>query len=78
MPLGAGSALKLTTAHYLTPSGYTINERGIEPDAVVNFRSDLASQYGGANGTVGVDDDLQLSYALESLGFRAIALSQAQ
>jgi C-terminal processing protease CtpA/Prc len=61
----------------LTPSGTTINERGIDPDAVVNFRSDLASQYGGPDGTVRVEDDLQLSYALERLGYQAIALSQA-
>src|SRR5690606_3526222 len=32
MPLGGGSALKLTTSHYLTPSGRSINGSGVEPD----------------------------------------------
>jgi carboxyl-terminal processing protease len=78
VPLGAGSALKLTTAHYLTPSGATINERGIEPDMVVDFVSDLGRQYGGADAGVGIEDDPQLRSALAGLGFKAIALSQAK
>ncbi|NNL94895.1 MAG: hypothetical protein HKO64_04685 [Xanthomonadales bacterium] len=32
-----GAALKLTTAHYYTPSGATIHERGIEPDIEVDL-----------------------------------------
>ncbi len=78
VPLGAGSALKLTTAHYLTPSGATINGRGIEPDTVVEYARDLRSQYGSTGSRVAVADDLQLSHALESLGYEAIALSQAR
>lgn len=35
MPLGDGRAIKLTTAHYLTPSGRFIHGQGIEPDIVV-------------------------------------------
>jgi carboxyl-terminal processing protease len=35
IPLEDGSALRLTTAHYYTPSGRTINEKGIIPDYVV-------------------------------------------
>jgi carboxyl-terminal processing protease len=35
IPLEDGSALRLTTALYYTPSGTTINEKGIEPDVVV-------------------------------------------
>ena len=33
--LGDGSALKLTTAVYLTPNGTDINKKGITPDIVV-------------------------------------------
>jgi carboxyl-terminal processing protease len=35
MPLEDGSALRLTTAKYYTPSHKVIHERGITPDAVV-------------------------------------------
>ena len=77
VPLGAGSALKLTTALYLTPSGATINERGIDPDIAVDYSADLARQYGGSSSDVGIEDDSQLRSALESLGYQAIALSQA-
>jgi carboxyl-terminal processing protease len=35
VPLGAQGALKLTTARYYTPSGRSIQAKGIEPDVVV-------------------------------------------
>jgi carboxyl-terminal processing protease len=35
LPLGDGSALKLTTAKYYTPSHKVIHERGITPDIIV-------------------------------------------
>ena len=35
IPLDDGSALRLTTALYFTPSGVTINDKGINPDVVV-------------------------------------------
>jgi carboxyl-terminal processing protease len=35
MPLSAGRALKITTSRYYTPSGESINEKGIRPDVVV-------------------------------------------
>ena len=78
VPLGAGSALKLTTAHYLTPSGVTINGRGIDPDRVVELAAGSRIQYQGPGGGVAIGDDIQLSQALASLGFEAIALSQVQ
>jgi len=77
VPLGAGSALKLTTAHYLTPAGTKINGRGIEPDIVVR-NVDPKVQYRGSGGLVAIDEDRQLSFALQSLGYEAIALSQAE
>ena len=36
MPLGNNTALKLTTARYYTPSGRSIQAKGIEPDIVVD------------------------------------------
>jgi carboxyl-terminal processing protease len=35
IPLRDGSAVKLTTAHYYTPNGRMIHEKGIEPDIAV-------------------------------------------
>ena len=35
MPLDDGRAIKLTTAHYFTPSGRSIHGEGIEPDMLV-------------------------------------------
>ena len=34
-PLADGAAIKITTAHYLTPSHRDINLKGIEPDVAV-------------------------------------------
>jgi carboxyl-terminal processing protease len=36
IPLGSDGALRLTTARYYTPSGRSIQAKGIEPDAVVD------------------------------------------
>ena len=36
LPLGNGSALKLTTARYYTPSGTSIQARGIVPDITLD------------------------------------------
>ena len=43
LPLGDEGALKLTTARYYTPSGRSIQAKGIEPDVVVleNIPNDL-------------------------------------
>jgi len=43
LPLGENGALKLTTARYYTPSGRSIQARGIEPDLTVleNIPADL-------------------------------------
>jgi carboxyl-terminal processing protease len=35
IPLGANGAIRLTTARYYTPSGRSIQAKGIEPDVVV-------------------------------------------
>jgi len=44
IPLKDGSALRLTTASYLTPSGKFIKNQGITPDIVVELREDEAQQ----------------------------------
>jgi len=35
IPLRDGQALKLTTSRYFTPSGVSINKRGLEPDVLL-------------------------------------------
>lgn len=44
IPLLDGSALKLTTAAYLTPTGGSIDEEGIEPDIKVDEDPDVQKQ----------------------------------
>ncbi|MBM7624163.1 S41 family peptidase [Sporohalobacter salinus] len=40
IPLGDGSALKLTTARYYTPDERYINEKGLEPDIKIKYNPD--------------------------------------
>jgi carboxyl-terminal processing protease len=77
MPLGEGTAIKLTTSRYLTPSGRSINGSGIQPDVVVSS-TDPHRQYRGANGRVPLGEDAQLLEALRLISYESIALSSAQ
>ena len=76
MPLGEGTAIKLTTSHYLTPSGRSINGLGIEPDVVVH-NADANAQYRGASGAVSLRDDSQLFEALRLISYDSIAQTAA-
>ncbi|MDD5770691.1 MAG: S41 family peptidase, partial [Candidatus Omnitrophica bacterium] len=42
IPLGDGSALRLTTSHYFTPSGKIIHGKGITPDIPVEAKKEAA------------------------------------
>jgi carboxyl-terminal processing protease len=46
IPLSDGSALRLTTARYYTPSGRVIQENGIEPDIIVEMKPRLEKKDG--------------------------------
>jgi carboxyl-terminal processing protease len=70
VPLGKGSAIKLTTSRYLTPSGRSINGTGIDPDVVVHARAD--QQYRGDSGPTERKDDPQLLEALRLISYDAI------
>jgi carboxyl-terminal processing protease len=76
MPLGEGTAIKLTTSHYLTPSGRSINGLGIEPDVVVH-NADANAQYRGTGGPVSLRDDSQLFEALRLISYDSIAQTAA-
>ena len=58
-PLPDGAAIKITTAHYLTPSRRDINLRGIDPDVRVDENRD--ARFGE------IDSDAQLRAALALL-----------
>ena len=55
-PLEDGSAIKITTQHYYTPSGFDLHGKGIEPDETVELNE-------GA--VFGTDTDNQLQKAIE-------------
>lgn len=57
-PLPDGAAIKITTAHYLTPNNHDINLRGINPDVAVEENHDARF------GDVGKDAQLQAAMAL--------------
>ncbi len=62
VPLGDGSAIKLTTAHYYTPSGFDLHEKGITPDVEVELAEELKTQ-----AVVEITEDNQIQAAVEAL-----------
>lgn len=58
LPLGDGTAVKITTQHYYPPSGYDLHKVGIKPDVEVDLNE-------GAK--IGTDSDNQLSAAIDIL-----------
>ena len=68
LPLGDGSALKLTSAYYYTPKGRNIHEKGIEPDVVVDaVGEDETKDNDSVNAGDQEPEDLQLKKAEEIL-----------
>lgn len=62
IPLGDGTAIKLTTSRYYIPSGVCIHEIGIKPDVVVELDEDLKNE-----AVVELDEDNQLAAAIKAL-----------
>lgn len=62
IPLGDGSAIKITTAHYYTPSGFDLHGKGITPDVSVELDEKLKTQ-----AVVKPEEDNQLQKAVEVL-----------
>ena len=58
LPLGDGTAVKITKQHYYPPSGYDLHKVGIKPDLEVDLNE-------GAK--IGTDSDNQLSAAIDIL-----------
>ncbi len=62
IPFTDGDAIKITTAHYFTPSGYDLHGKGLEPDVEEELSEDLAGR-----ATVELTEDNQVQKALEVL-----------
>lgn len=75
MPLSKGRAIKLTTSHYYTPSGDSINEVGVTPDVFVEG----LPEYPGLSISFGLDlvGDEQLREAIAQLNTDRILHSSA-
>ena len=58
LPLGDGSAVKITTQHYYTPNGFDLHGKGIEPDVTVEP---------GDEDEIGGEKDAQLDAALKAV-----------
>ncbi|HUX73384.1 MAG TPA: S41 family peptidase [Steroidobacteraceae bacterium] len=73
MPLPGGGALKLTTSLYYTPSGVSINHKGIAPDIELPRDSHAL----GAPQPAGARADPQVKRALEELRLQSVAARAA-
>ena len=62
IPLDNGTAIKMTTAHYYTPSGFDLHGKGIEPDVEVELDASLVNET-----EISHDEDNQLQEALKVL-----------
>ena len=62
IPLGDGTAIKLTTSNYFTPNDFDLHGKGIEPDVVVELDEALKSK-----AVIPLEEDNQLQAAIEAL-----------
>ncbi len=62
IPLGDGTAIKLTTSRYFIPSGVCIHETGVTPDVKVELDDELANK-----AVITHEEDNQLAAAIEAL-----------
>lgn len=62
MPLGDGTAVKLTVAHYFTPGGFDLHGKGLEPDVEVELNEELKTK-----AVIEPEEDNQLQKAIEVL-----------
>lgn len=68
MPLSQGRAMKITTSRYFTPSGASIQDKGITPDVVLEGPEPAVVELGGAEAARRLlEQDREVRAALESL-----------
>ncbi|MDK2967294.1 S41 family peptidase [Lacrimispora sp.] len=61
-PLDKGTAIKMTVAHYYTPSGFDLHGKGLQPDVVVELKEELKSKI-----KIEHEEDNQLIEAIQAL-----------
>ncbi|RFZ76339.1 S41 family peptidase [Lacrimispora amygdalina] len=61
-PLDNGTAIKMTVAHYYTPSGFDLHKKGLEPDVPVELKEELKTKI-----KIEHDEDNQLTEAINAL-----------
>jgi carboxyl-terminal processing protease len=78
MPLSGGRALKLTTSHYYTPSGASLDHRGIVPDVTLDGAEQPAADLDppGATPTL-APRDVAVGLALQALRRMRVATGNA-
>ena len=76
MPLSKGRAIKLTTSRFYTPSGASIQDRGIFPDIVVEENRKLSDVRFNAH--TDREHDAQLMEALSLLQPKRVMQSKAE
>jgi carboxyl-terminal processing protease len=74
MPLAHGGAVKLTTSRYFTPSGASIQGKGIVPDVLEEGAGDAPAALDGEGPVTLTARDADVRLALETLKHRAAAL----
>ncbi|MCI5222510.1 MAG: S41 family peptidase [Candidatus Electrothrix sp. AR4] len=58
VPLPNGAGVRLTTARYYTPSGKSIQAKGITPDVIIPFENKRETEDSGKNGSRVREEDL--------------------
>jgi carboxyl-terminal processing protease len=78
MPLSGGRALKLTTSHYYTPKGVSLDHRGLEPDVTLDGVEQNAAELDapGVAPTL-ASRDVAVGVALQSLRHTRVATGNA-
>ena len=76
MPLTHGGALKLTTSRYFTPSGSSIQGKGINPDVVSTFAEHAPAEM-SASGMPLSERDREIGLALDMIQSRQAHLATA-
>lgn len=60
-PLDKGTAIKMTVAHYYTPSGFDLHGKGLQPDVPVELKEELKSKI-----KIEHEEDNQLTEAIKA------------
>ena len=62
VPLGDGSAIKVTISSYFTPNGRNIHKTGLTPDVLVELDESLRKK-----STIPIEEDNQLKAAIDAV-----------